>query len=233
MPDDHAAPLTPPPPPEGPASFRIVAPGLRTFAVVLWVVAVALVPIGLVGGGPRALLFVWAPSLFTAAVAWFVLWRPRVEATAEALVIVDVRRTSTIAWRRVVTVRAKYGLEVTTSEGVRRVWIAPRPTARLRIDASSTASTASTVSAADGAHGAGGAHGPGGTDRAGRSGGSVPVTVDAAAARLVASIPVDDSGDALPPARVTAAPITHRVHWVAVLLLIVLGTLGSLSGAQL
>jgi hypothetical protein len=221
VPDDHAAPLTPPPPPEGPASFRIVAPGLRTFAVVLWVVAVALVPIGLVGGGPRALLFVWAPSLFTAAVAWFVLWRPRVEATAEALVIVDVRRTSTIAWRRVVTVRAKYGLEVTTSEGVRRVWIAPRPTARLRIDASSTAST---VSAADG---------PGGTDRAGRSGGSVPVTVDAAAAQLVAWIPVDDSGDALPPARVTAAPITHRVHWVAVLLLIVLGTLGSLSGAQL
>ncbi|KQO62878.1 PH domain-containing protein [Curtobacterium sp. Leaf261] len=217
MPDDHSAPLIPAAASGSPAPFRIVAPGLRTFAVVLWIVAALLVPIGIVGSGPRALVFVWAPSLFTAAVAWFVLWRPRIEATAEALVVVDVRRTSTIAWRRVEAVSAKYGLEVTTSEGVRRIWIAPRPTARLRIDPEQGTSVTRVATSTE-------------DDR---TGGPVPVTVAAAARRLVAFVPVDESGDALPPAQVTAAPITHRAHWVAILLLIVLGTLGSLSGAQL
>lgn len=211
VPDDHSAPLEP---------FRLVAPGLRTFAVVLWIVAALLVPIGFVGSGPRALLFVWAPSLFTAAVAWFVLWRPRIEATADALVVIDVRRTSTIAWRRVEAVSAKYGLEVTTNEGVRRIWIAPRPTARLRVDPERAAS-AMRVATSDARR------------QDGRTGGSEQVTVAAAARRLVAFVPVDESGDAQPPAQVTAAPITHRTHWVAILVLIVLGTLGSLSGAQL
>ncbi|PZF56941.1 hypothetical protein DEJ23_08245 [Curtobacterium sp. MCSS17_008] len=107
----------------------IVAPGMRVLAVVLWAVAVVLVPLALVGGGS-----VWlapVPSCFIALVAWAVFWRPRFECTPEHLRIVDVRRTSTYDWRRVTEIRTRYGIEVVTSEGVRRTWLATRPTARL------------------------------------------------------------------------------------------------------
>ncbi len=107
----------------------IVAPGMRVLAVVLWGVAVVLVPLALVGGGT-----VWlapVPSCFIALVAWAVFWRPRFECTPDRLRIVDVRRASTYDWRRVTEVRTKYGIEVVTSEGVRRTWLATRPTARL------------------------------------------------------------------------------------------------------
>lgn len=107
----------------------IVAPGMRVFAVVLWAVAVVLVPLALVGGGTVWLVPV--PSCFIALVAWAVFWRPRFECTPEHLRIVDVRRTSTYDWRRVSEIRTKYGIEVVTSEGVRRTWLATRPTARL------------------------------------------------------------------------------------------------------
>ncbi|PZE67021.1 MULTISPECIES: PH domain-containing protein [unclassified Curtobacterium] len=112
---------------------RIVATNMRRFAVALWVVAAALVVIGLVTNGPSAALLVPVPSLFTAWFAWVVLWRPRIELTADALVVVDVRRTTRFAWRRVRAVRTKYGLEVVTDQGEHRVWIAPRPNARLTL----------------------------------------------------------------------------------------------------
>lgn len=112
---------------------RIVATSMRRFAIALWVVAVALVVIGLVTNGPRAALLVPVPSLFTAWFAWVVLWRPRIELHEDALVVVDVRRTTRFAWRRVQDVRTKYGLEVVTDQGEQRVWIAPRSTARLAV----------------------------------------------------------------------------------------------------
>jgi hypothetical protein len=109
----------------------VVAPRMRLFAVVLWVVAVVLVPLALLTGGNP--LLVPVPSVFTAFIAWAVLWRPRFELTEETLTIVDVRRTSTYPWRRVQEVRTKYGIEVVTTEGVRRTWLATRPTAALGI----------------------------------------------------------------------------------------------------
>jgi hypothetical protein len=115
-------------------TVRIVAPGMRTLALVLWVVAVVLLVLGFVDRGDTSVFLVPVPSLFVAFVAWAVLWRPRLELTPEALVVVDVRRTSTYAWPRVTGVRTKYGLEVQSNEADRRTWIAPRPTARLRID---------------------------------------------------------------------------------------------------
>lgn len=114
--------------------IRIVAPGMRTLAIVLWVLAVALLPLGLTGDRSVPVWLVPVPSLFIAFVAWAALWRPRIDLTDEALVVVDVRRTSTYAWPRVTGVKTKYGLEVLSSEGERRTWIAPRPTARLRLD---------------------------------------------------------------------------------------------------
>jgi len=107
----------------------VVAPRMRLFAVVLWAVAVVLVPLALLTGGNPWLVPV--PSVFTAFLAWAVLWRPRFELTGDTLTIVDVRRTSTYPWRRVQEVRTKYGIEVVTTEGVRRTWLATRPTARL------------------------------------------------------------------------------------------------------
>ncbi|PZE86501.1 PH domain-containing protein [Curtobacterium sp. MCBD17_032] len=112
---------------------QIVATNMRRFAVALWIVAAALVVIGLVANGPAAVLLVPVPSLFTAWFAWVVLWRPRIEITDDALVVVDVRRTTRFAWRRVQEVRTKYGLEVVTDQGEQRVWIAPRPDARLAV----------------------------------------------------------------------------------------------------
>jgi hypothetical protein len=144
------------------------------------------------------------PSVFTALVAWVVLWRPHVALTDDALVVVDVRRTTTYAWRRVTDVRTRYGLEVLSSEGTRRVWIAPRSTARLRVV-------------------------PAGA----RPGGTAPVDLDVAAAAMRARIPVDAPTDAPPPATVTPAPIVHRAHGWAVTALVVLGIAASMAGARL
>jgi hypothetical protein len=191
------------------APVRIVSPALRRGAVVLWVVAVVLVPLGLVTGGPGTAVFVPVPSVFTALVAWVVLWRPHVALTDDALVVVDVRRTTTYAWRRVTDVRTRYGLDVLSSEGTRRVWIAPRATARLRVV---------------------GAGGPGVAER---SGGPSSVDLDVAADVIRARIPVDAPTGAAPPATVTAAPIVHRAHGWAVTALVVLGIAASMAGARL
>jgi hypothetical protein len=179
----------------------ILAPGMRTLAVVLWVAAVALVPLALIGDGNPWLVPV--PSLFIAFVAWAVLWRPRFELTPEHLRIVDVRRTSTYAWPRVTEVRTKYGIEVVSSEGVRRTWLATRRSAHLG-------------AVADGQ--------PGGTTR---------LDVDAAAERMRAFVPARPGQDGPPPATVTAAPITHRAHGWTVLAMIVLGVVATMAAAQL
>ncbi|WP_144710707.1 hypothetical protein [Curtobacterium pusillum] len=179
----------------------ITAPGMRLLALVLWAAAVALVPLALVGGG--AVWLAPVPSLFIAFVAWAVLWRPRFELTPEHLRIVDVRRSSTYDWRRVTEVRTKYGIEVVSSEGVRRTWLATRRSARL---------------------GAVVADRPGGADR---------LDVDAAAERMRAFVPVRPEQDGPPPATVVAAPITHRAHGWTVLAMIVLGFAATVTAAQL
>jgi len=179
----------------------IVAPGLRVLALVLWAAAVVLVPLALVGGGSPWLVPI--PSICVAFVAWAVLWRPRIELTPEHLRIVDVRRTSTYAWRRITDVRTKYGIEVVSSEGVRRVWIATRPTARLAIN---------------------GAGQPGGTDR---------LDVEAAATRIRALVPAPVAQDGPPPATVDAAPVTHRTHGWTILAMVVLGVAASMAAARL
>lgn len=197
---EPTAPARPTAPVRPTEPVRIVAANLRRFAVALWVVAVALVVIGLLTNGLRAALLVPVPSLFTAWFAWVVLWRPRIELTEDELVVVDVRRTTRFAWRRVQDVRSKYGLEVVTDQGEQRVWIAPRPTARLALE---------------------------------RPGGTVPVTVAAAADEMLARVPAPLEYDGAPPATVTAAPIVHRVHGWAVVALVVLGIAGSMAGARL
>ncbi|MFJ4075655.1 hypothetical protein [Curtobacterium sp. NPDC089991] len=179
----------------------IVAPDLRRLAIALWVLAVALVPLALLGGSNPWLVPV--PSICIAFVAWAALWRPRIELTPEHLRIVDVRRTSTYTWSRVTEVRTKYGIEVVTTEGVRRVWIATRPTARLTAQV----------------HGR-----PGGPDH---------LDVDAAAAQMLTLVPATAPQDGPPPATVTAAPITHRVHGWTVLAFVVLGIAASLAAARL
>ena len=179
----------------------ILAPGMRTLAVVLWVVAVALIPLALVGDGIRWLAPV--PSLFIAFVAWAVLWRPRFELTPEHLRIVDVRRTSTYTWRRVTEVRTKYGIEILSSEGVRRTWLATRRSARL----------SAVVE--------------------GQPGGATPLDVDAAAERIRALVPAPPAQDGPPPATVTAAPITHRPHAWTIVGMIVLGVVATMAAAQL
>jgi hypothetical protein len=183
-----------------PGTARIVAPGMRSLAVGLWIVAVVLLVLGFVSRGNTSPLLVPVPSICVAFVAWAVLWRPRIELTSDALVVVDVRRTSTYAWPRVTGVRTKYGFEVQSSEPDRRTWIAPRPTARLRLD---------------------------------RPGGSVPLTVDTAAAEVLAHVPVAAPLDGPPPATVTAQPIVHRTHGWTILALTVLGIAASMAAARL
>jgi hypothetical protein len=179
----------------------ILAPGMRLLAVVLWVAAAALVPLALLSGGTAWLAPV--PSICIAFIAWAVLWRPRFELTDEHLRIVDVRRTSTYTWRRVTEVRTKYGIEIVTSEGVRRTWLATRRSARL-------------AAVVDGR--------PGGADR---------LDVDAAAERIRAFVPEPPAQDGPPPATVTAAPITHRVHGWTILAIVVLAFVATLAAAQL
>jgi hypothetical protein len=197
-----------------PAPFRLASIGMRRLAVVFWVVAVALVPLGLLTDGVRALVFLPGPSVFTAWFAWTVLWRPGVVATADALVVVDVRRTTRVPWSRVLEVRSRFGLEVVTSEGDRRTWTAPRPTARLRV---LPPTTADDVPAR----------------RAAAAAADLPtISVEEAAVRLRAFVPVVEVLDGPPPVRVAAAPIEHHVHGWSVLALVVLGIVGSMTGAQ-
>lgn len=179
----------------------ILASGMRTLAIVLWAVAVVLVPLALIGGGNPWLAPV--PTVFIAFVAWAALWRPRIELTPEHLRIVDVRRTSTYAWRRVTDVRTKYGIEIVSSEGVRRTWLATRRTARLAVVVD------------------------------GQPGGATHLDVDAAAERIRAFVPAPPTQDGPPPATVTAAPITHRAHGWTVLGMIVLGVAASMASARL
>lgn len=184
----------------GPEPARIVAPGMRTLAIVLWAVAVVLLVLGFISRGDTSILLVPIPSIFIAFVAWAALWRPRLLLTPDALVVVDVRRTSTYAWRRVTGVRTKYGLEIQSNEPDRRTWIAPRPTARLRVD---------------------------------RTGGSVPVTVDGAAAEVLAFVPAAAPQDGPPPATVTPHPIVHRVHGWTILAITILAIAASMAAARL
>ncbi|WIJ46215.1 hypothetical protein [Curtobacterium citreum] len=179
----------------------IVAPGMRLSAVVLWVVAVLLVPLALVGGGSPWLAPV--PSLFIALVAWAVLWRPRFVCTDEHLQVVDVRRTSTYDWRRITEIRTRYGIEIVSSEGVRRTWLATRRTARL------------------------------GALPTDRTGGTTRLDVEAAAARMRAFLPEPVVQDGPPPATVVPAVITHRAHGWSVVGMIVLGVAASMAGARL
>jgi hypothetical protein len=111
--------------------MRLVSPGMRRLAIVLWVVAAVLVVLAPVTRGIGALPIAIVPSVFTAFFAWAVLWRPAITAGPDGLVVVDVRRTSTIAWPRVEEIRTRYGLEIRTNEGVRRTWIAPSAGSRL------------------------------------------------------------------------------------------------------
>ncbi|QKS17212.1 hypothetical protein HUN59_14265 [Curtobacterium sp. Csp2] len=179
----------------------IVAPGMRTLAVVLWVVSVALVPLALLTADRPWLAPV--PSIFIAFVAWAVLWRPRYELTAEHLVVVDVRRRSTYAWPRIVEVRTKYGIEIVTSEGVRRTWLATRPTAPLGVlDADRP-----TV-----------------TER---------LDVPAAAEVMRAHLPAPVTPVGPPPATVVPQIVAHRTHGWTVTALIVLGIAASMAAAQL
>lgn len=186
-----------------PAPVVIVAPGMRALAVALWVLAVALLPIAVLSDGVRAVPFAVLPSVFTAWFAWVVLWRPRIVATPDELVVVDVRRTTRFTWSRVLDVRAKYGVEIVSSEGERRTWVAPRPTTRLSVTGTDL---------------------PGGADRVDAAG---------AAALLVAMVPEREVSDAPPPATVTAAPITHRIHGWLVLSLVALGIAASISAARI
>jgi hypothetical protein len=105
--------------------MRLVSPGMRRLAIVLWIVAVLLVVLAPLTRGIAALPAAIVPSVFTAFFAWAVLWRPRIEVDAEALSVTDVRRRTTFAWPRVQEIRTKYGVEVVSTEGVRRTWIAP------------------------------------------------------------------------------------------------------------
>jgi hypothetical protein len=111
--------------------MRLVSPGMRLLAIVLWIVAVVLIVLAPLTRGIGALPLAIVPSVFTAFFAWAVLWRPRITAGPDGLVVVDVRRTSTISWPRVEEIRTRYGLEIRTNEGVRRTWIAPSARSRL------------------------------------------------------------------------------------------------------
>ncbi|WP_066515120.1 hypothetical protein [Curtobacterium ammoniigenes] len=113
----------------------IVSPSMRRLAGFLWLVAILLLPVAALTRGPAAVLFALGPSTFLTAFAWFVLWRPHIRCADDALVIADVRRTTTMAWRRVQGVRDRYGIEIETSEGLRRAWVAPARSSRLAIGA--------------------------------------------------------------------------------------------------
>lgn len=127
------APASRPQPVEraAPGRVRFFSPTMRRLAGFFWALAVILLPVAALTRGAPAVLFALGPSVFLAAFAWFVLWRPHLECTPDALVIADVRRTTSIAWRRVQAVRDRYGIAILTSEGVRRTWVAPGASSRL------------------------------------------------------------------------------------------------------
>jgi hypothetical protein len=193
---------------------RIVSTAMRRLAIVLWVVAAALIPVGVIPNGIGAIGFATVPAVFTAAFAWLVLWRPRIELTDDTLRIVDVRRTTSIPWKRVQEVRSRYGLEIVTNEGLRRTWTAPTAKTRLRTD------TAEHGAAERGAAGPGTAVG-------------TRIDVATLADRIRERVPEPEVFDGPPPTSVVPAPIVTRVHGWSVVLLIALGIAASMTGSHI
>ncbi len=56
--------------------------------------------------------------------------------------------------------------------------------------------------------------------------------VDAAAERIRGFVPAPPEADGPPPATVTAAPITHRVHGWTILVIVVLAFVSTLAAAS-
>lgn len=95
-------------------------------AVVVGLVAVVALVTFVAEEGPTALLTTLAPVALVGALAWAVLWNPRVELREEGITIVNVWRTVRVPWRRFKHADTQWALAVTTTEDVTySAWAVP------------------------------------------------------------------------------------------------------------
>ncbi|WP_144043068.1 PH domain-containing protein [Kytococcus schroeteri] len=118
----HPADRTPAPGPRAAARpSQVVHPRkARILAVVSWLLAAGFVVLALV---TRPVM--WGAvglAVAGAALAWVLIWRPRVELDPDGLTIVNPVRTVRIPWQRVRRVGSRWSLEVESETGMHRAW---------------------------------------------------------------------------------------------------------------
>lgn len=103
----------------------------RTLGAAMVVLAVgAVVSAGTTG--VATLLVSFPPAALFALVGWAAFWRPYVEISDGAVVVVNTLRTVTVAWPSIEAVDGRYGLRLRTAHGPVTAWSAGAPAGRQR-----------------------------------------------------------------------------------------------------
>ncbi|ACV05869.1 PH domain-containing protein [Kytococcus sedentarius] len=92
----------------------------RILAIISWVLAVCFIVLALVTR-PTSWVTVGL-AVAGAALAWVLIWRPRITLDHHGLTIVNPVRTTTIPWQRMRRVGSRWSLEVESERGMHRAW---------------------------------------------------------------------------------------------------------------
>ncbi len=92
----------------------------RILAILSWVMAAAFVVMALMAD-PISWSVIGL-AVAGAALAWVLIWRPKVTLDADGLQLVNPVRTVDIPWQRVRRVGSRWTLEVETEKGMQRAW---------------------------------------------------------------------------------------------------------------
>ncbi|SNC71381.1 PH domain-containing protein [Kytococcus aerolatus] len=116
-------PQTPSTPPADPreGERQVVHPRrARILAVVSWLLAAVFLGLALTTDPISGVTI--ALALAGAALAWVLIWRPKVVLDPDALTVVNPVRTVRVPWQRVRRVGSRWSLEVETERGRHRAW---------------------------------------------------------------------------------------------------------------
>lgn len=98
----------------------------RVLAIVIWVLALVLLLVTLVAGGPNRPLAI-VPAAFVGLFAWTVLWRPYLRVDDTGVRVRNVLESVDIPWAALIHVDTRFALSLHTPRRQFSVWAAPAP----------------------------------------------------------------------------------------------------------
>ncbi len=112
-------------------SVQVRTRSARALGAVMGVLAVGSV-VSAGTAGAATLLASLPPAALFATVAWAAFWRPHVEVSDGAVVVVNTLRTVVVPWPTIEAVEGRYGLRLQTAFGPVTAWAAGAPAGRQR-----------------------------------------------------------------------------------------------------